>query len=49
MPLTTYLSLLLIVITAAGMTILAATQLGLPFALLGVVALLAAAALRLWR
>jgi len=48
MPARTFVSLLLIVIIAAGATILAAVKLGLPFAAVGLAAVLAALALRVW-
>jgi len=49
MPWRVYLTLMLTVIGAAGLTIAAVTQAGLPLAALSLVALLAAAALRLVR
>ncbi|EEW23982.1 hypothetical protein [Rhodobacter ferrooxidans] len=48
MPARTFVSLLLIVIAAAGLTLLAAQRIGLPLAALSLVAVLAALALRLW-
>lgn len=48
MPAKTLVSLLLIVIAAAGFTVLAAQQIGLPMAAFGLVAALAALALRVW-
>ena len=49
MPWRVYLTLMLTVIGAAGLTVAAVSQADLPIAVVGVVALLAAAALRLWR
>lgn len=48
MPAKALVSLVLIAIFAAGLTILAAARFGLPIALLGLVAVLAAGALRFW-
>jgi len=48
MPAKAIASLLIVVIIAAGATIGLAQWLGLPMAILGVVAALAALALRLW-
>jgi drug/metabolite transporter superfamily protein YnfA len=48
MPARTFVSLLLIVIAAAGATIFAASQIGIPFAALGLVAVVASLALRVW-
>lgn len=51
MPLTQFLSMILFVICAAGLSIFGAHAMGLPFGLLAVLALAAAATLRafLWR
>jgi hypothetical protein len=48
MPPRVFATLLLTVIGAAGLTIAAVTAAGLPLAALGLVALLAAGALRFW-
>ncbi|MDT8854149.1 hypothetical protein RNZ50_03685 [Paracoccaceae bacterium Fryx2] len=48
MPARVFVSMLLIVIAAAGLTILAAVNLGVPMAAFGLVAVLAALGLRLW-
>lgn len=48
MPAKTLVSLLIVVIIAAGLTILAARLIGLPMAALGLVAVLAALVLRVW-
>lgn len=47
MPAKTIVSLLLIVIAAAGVTLLVAAELGLPFAVTGLVVTLAALLLRM--
>jgi len=51
MPLPLFLTLILTVIAAAGLTVVLATQAGLPLALVSLGALLAAALMRrsLWR
>ncbi|MBL4918197.1 hypothetical protein [Szabonella alba] len=48
MPPRAFVSLLLIVIVAAAATVAAAQWLGLPFALLGLLAALAALGVRIW-
>ena len=49
MPPSSFAILLLVVIAAAGLTVWAVASAGAPFGAVGLVALLAATALRLWR
>lgn len=48
MPAKTFVSLLLIVIAAAGLTVLAAINFGLPIAVIALAAAIAALAVRVW-
>ncbi|HEX9859043.1 MAG TPA: hypothetical protein VGA75_11865 [Paracoccaceae bacterium] len=49
MPAATWLTLLLIVLAAAALTVYAVTSAGLPLGIFGLLALIAAGALHLWR